>query len=317
MGQNLTSLVKSLLDHAVGYLTVSSAAVKKTSPYDPNFELHLIDHGVYPNAHSSNEPGNLDSIRNKLAQRRQSLSIETFGQEAFLDFKQEENAALNEATVTSIIIPVIFGRNCTLSSLKLRFLNLASLTDGSLTAPEPDVYSGSHPAELHRRARDELSTYIAPSRNLKADLLPNFFLEIKGPDGRMTVLKRQACYDGAIGARAMHRLRSFTPQQGNHHDDSRRCCGDAFTITATYGVGKLDIYVAHVTRSAARTDNNLNNTTAGGCCCCDYHWTHVGTWFLTGSWQQFCEGVTAIRNAFDWAKEQRDEAIALANWACQ
>ncbi len=31
----------------------------------------------------------------------------------------------------------------------------------------------------------------------------------KGPDGSGAVAKRQACYDGAVGARGIHELRSF------------------------------------------------------------------------------------------------------------
>lgn len=30
---------------------------------------------------------------------------------------------------------------------------------------------------------------------------PNFYLEVKEPDGLAAMAQRQACYDGAIGAR--------------------------------------------------------------------------------------------------------------------
>jgi hypothetical protein len=39
----------------------------------------------------------------------------------------------------------------------------------------------------------------------------------------------------------------------------------------------------------------------------------VNTWGMTGNIETFRQGATAFRNARDWAKEQRDEAIERAN----
>ena len=39
-------------------------------------------------------------------------------------------------------------------------------------------------------------------------MLPNFFLEVKGPDGTSAVVTRSACYNGALKARAMHSLQT-------------------------------------------------------------------------------------------------------------
>jgi hypothetical protein len=40
-------------------------------------------------------------------------------------------------------------------------------------------------------------------------IAPNFFLAAKGPDGSASVAKRQACYDGALGARGIHSLQEY------------------------------------------------------------------------------------------------------------
>jgi ERCC4-type nuclease len=41
--------------------------------------------------------------------------------------------------------------------------------------------------------------------------------------------------------------------------------------------------------------------------------TQLNTWDITGNAKTFRQGATAYRNARDWTKEQRDEAIKRAN----
>ncbi len=45
--------------------------------------------------------------------------------------------------------------------------------------------------------------------------------------------------------------------------------------------------------------------------------THVTGWALTGDPDQFRQGVAALKNARDWAKEKREELIAAANSKAQ
>ena len=95
------------------------------------------------------------------------------------------------------------------SQENLLFRNLKHLTDGSITKAKPDYYDGSRPADLNKQIREELGPYIVPSTNTAAPCLPNFFTEGKGPNGSTAVCKRQALYDGALGARGIHELRSY------------------------------------------------------------------------------------------------------------
>lgn len=127
-------------------------------------------------------------------------------------------------------------------------------------------------------------------------VLPNFFTEAKGPEGSPVVCERQAFYVGVLGARGMHRLRTFATE--DIYDNN------AYTITSTYCSpgGILRIYATRPIPSADPTER-----------ACDYHTTQLGGWALIGSRKQFCEGVGAFRNARDWASEQRDKAIAAAN----
>lgn len=54
--------------------------------------------------------------------------------------------------------------------------------------------------------------------------MPNFSTEGEGSKGRTDVVKRRACYDGAIGARAMLHARSYA------HGGTMEYDGNAYTI---------------------------------------------------------------------------------------
>jgi hypothetical protein len=67
--------------------------------------------------------------------------------------------------------------------------------------PKPDNWDQF--GQMLARPRPSLS----PSRFGDAEF--DDFLEVKGPDGSAAVARRQACYDGALGARGMHKLQAF------------------------------------------------------------------------------------------------------------
>ena len=48
-----------------------------------------------------------------------------------------------------------------------------------------------------------------PSTNTAIPYLPNFLTEGKWPNRNTAVCKRQALYDGALGARGIYELRSY------------------------------------------------------------------------------------------------------------
>ncbi|KAI1321708.1 hypothetical protein F5Y16DRAFT_413634 [Xylariaceae sp. FL0255] len=109
--------------------------------------------------------------------------------------------------------------------------------------------------------------YIVLSIQHKAPILPNFFLEVKRPDGSSAVAARQICYDGALGAKRII-LKIYTVYP---------------LLPATPGIQ------------------------------CEYVTTQVNSFALIGNADTFRNGVNAYRNARDWAKRKRDEAIEEAN----
>lgn len=278
----------------------TSSKTRRTSAYNHGFEQHLIDHGVYPAGHGGarnlQKPHNWEEIHARLAMPRASLSPTRFDSEAFLDFIEVDQDALTENKVMSRAFPVIAGTPNIPSQENLMFGNLRDLTDGSITKAKPDFYDGTTPAELHKQIRAELGPYIVPSKNTAAPCVPNFFTEGKGPDGNSAVCKLQALYNGALGARGVHELRSYIAGETSYDNN-------AYTITSTYqgGTGDLTIYSTHPTLSK---DSQKS---------IEYRTTQLRGWKMTDTPDTFRQGASALRNARDWAQEKRKELIAAAN----
>ena len=219
---------------------ITTSKTKKTSSYDPNFEQNLIDNDIYPddydflNDRDSSRSNNENEILSRLGQPRSSLSPSQFFNKEFRTFKK---------------ISVIQGTARIPSAKNLVFENLEPLTHGNLIDVKPDFYDGARSAQIGLRIREELGSYITPATQGQAPALPNFFTEAKGPDGSATVTKRQACFDGALSARDVHKLRSFEADPTLAYNNS------AYIITSTYNDGTLKMYTIHPTQASNVKDS--------------------------------------------------------------
>jgi len=241
------------------------------------------------------KPSNWAEINSRMAQPRPSLSPSRFSENAFEAFQQVNEEALTENTVMSKAFPIIAGTADIPSQENLLFGNLKHLTDGSITKAKPDFYDGSRPAELNKQIREELGPYIVPSTNTAAPCVPNFITEAKGPKGTSDVCKRQASYHGAVCARGMHELRSYVGQETLYDNN-------AYTITSTYHhSGLLTMYTTHPTLS-----KDTKRPT-------EYRMTQLRSFAMTDAPDTFRQGARVLRNAREWAEEQREELIAAAN----
>ena len=279
-----------------------SRKARRTTAYDGSFEQHLIDSGIYPEGYGDledlQEPSNLEEIRARLAMRRPSLSPSRFPREEFQKFRKANMQASNEAKVMSTVFPFIPGTADIPSQENVLFGNLKDLTDGTISKAKPDLYDGILPAELHKQIRADLEPYIVPSTNTTNPCVPNFFIEVKPPSGRADVCKRQALYDGALGARGIQQLRSYVDGKTSYDNN-------AYTITSTYDAGLLKLYTIHPTRS---TRSKMLS---------EYRMTRLRVmtqvWDMADNVEIFRQGATALRNARDWAQEKRKELVAAAN----
>ncbi|KAH8651692.1 hypothetical protein BGZ61DRAFT_230659 [Ilyonectria robusta] len=267
---------------------------KSTTPYNRGFEQHLTDHTIHP-TWKSRKP-DLEYTRAALAAPRPSLSPSKFSGKAF-ETSQDSNAqAKDEDDVKAYVVPTIIGARQTdhPSAMNTLFGNLDPLTDGTLAPANPDLYYGAYPEELDRSIRDELAGHITPSTMVDKPMAPNFFLEVKGPDGSAAVATRQARYDGAIGSRGIHSLQSYGMEEPQYD-------GQAYTFSSTYHDGYLKLYAHHITAP----------TIEGGRP--EYHMTQLRSFGMTDTRETFIQGATAFRNARDLAKRHRDSFIEAAN----
>ncbi|WEW61538.1 hypothetical protein PRK78_007028 [Emydomyces testavorans] len=272
---------------------------QSTGSYSLGFEQHLIDHGVYPDGYEYPDgtvpelPKNWDDIDGMLSHPRASLSPSKFGVKEFQQFKRANAYATSEKKLTKIIETLEGGSDDKTVGGDYPFGNFEPLTDDTIPNAKPDHFHGSRPEELNRQIREELNGTIIPSAATSRPMLPNFFLEIKTPDQSSAVAKRQACYDGALGARAMQSLQSYGGD--SIHDNN------AYTIASIYQDGTLKLYTSHPTKSSAPERRT------------EYFMTQINTWGMTGNIESFRQGATAYRNARDWAKGKRSQFIEAAN----
>ena len=282
--------------------TTNKPKTKTTSPYSRNFEQILTDNGVlpafyeYPDGREPGEPNNLDEIVQRARRRRSSLSPSRYTGEDFKKFQKAASKSSNEDGVSRTVITILEGstHETYSSSTKVKFANLESIVDCPLAPGNPDLYDAAPPEQLDRRVRKRLYRMIVPSTQESHRMLPNFFLHLKGPDGTKAVAQRQCVYDGALGERGQHQLRSYGingPRFDNH----------AHTITSVYLHGMLSMYTVYTAK------------TNGPCARQEYYTHLIDSWAMCGNIRAFRDGAAAFRNLRDWAKEQRDEAIGLAN----
>ncbi|KAL8904075.1 MAG: hypothetical protein Q9207_003502 [Kuettlingeria erythrocarpa] len=272
--------------------TGQASSPKKSSAYDPNFLQNLNDNGVFRDD-DGNKPDNWAEIKARLQERRPSLSSSHFSEADFVIFRRANRTAASEDGVKLAAFPTIAGTATIPRQCNKQFNNLQDFPDGNITMAQPDWYDGSNPSELDKEIRAQLSEYIIPSTNTSLPLLPNFFVEGKGPDGSSRVCDLQAMQDATLGTRGMLAIRSYIDPQTAYNNN-------AFTAACTYyPSGQLTIFIMYATREAQEQPQ--------------YHMMQLRSFVMTDQPETFREGATFLRNARDLMKEYRDQHIAAAN----
>ncbi|KAJ8126688.1 hypothetical protein O1611_g6951 [Lasiodiplodia mahajangana] len=272
--------------------------VRKSSAYDANFEKHLELNNIHMSDRDVQDdplPKNLDHLQQELSRRRASVSLSSFDDAAFKHFRKLTKTVA-EGAVLRKIVPIISGATDIPNDGPLPFNNLESMTKIATVNPTPDFFDGARPEDIEPRVAESLNRWIIPTKRAGVPVAPNFFLEAKAPQAGSEVLERQACHDGAYGARAMYRLQNYGQKEAIYD-------GNAYTISAAYhsGFSLLQLYAHHVT---GLSTNNKQP---------EYHMTLLETYVLNVSRESFIDGITAFRNARDMAMQYRDGFISAAN----
>lgn len=205
-------------------------------------------------------------------------------EKAFYEFLRKGEDVVFQGTLRGSILAVLLGDFDTRPKPNVSFNDLDQIPDVFTIKTQPAFCDSDLLYGMQNRIRQDLGRYIIPSLNRQALAVSNFFTEV---EGSADVAKRQACYNGAVGARGMHRLQSY--RSGGLQFDN-----NAYAISSSYhiGTGVLEIYATHLTQSA--TPNAP-----------EYHTTLLDSFDLTDTTDTFRQGVNALRNARDWAREKR------------
>ncbi|KHN94711.1 uncharacterized protein MAM_07466 [Metarhizium album ARSEF 1941] len=273
------------------------------SAYDQGFWQHLIDHKIYPegcgppNGLPTFEPSDLDSIREALSADRASLSPCQFTQSQFQDFERKNNRATFKNDIMTTIIPILCGDSSIHSQQNVLFTELEPITTAGAVTPKPDFFDGASLVDINHNIRNDqtFQSKVIPSKHANVPVAVNFFF-IGETGGDSSVALRQACYNGAYGARAMHALQNYGKVEPAYD-------GSAYTFTSIYEApsSTLQLYAHHIVAPA----------NAGGPP--EYYMTKIRGFYLKDSYASFVEGVKVFRNARQLAKEHRDRFIQAAN----
>ena len=266
----------------------------KTSAYDNNFMTILAERNIEPPKRTK-RPANYDELTALLEQPRSSLSPSDFSDQDFDQFLDDVENARTESMVMSYVFPRILGSTRYPFTMDKSCTNWAPLvSDAELVTPQPDHYDGIRAGPENKLLRQYLDKIIVPAAD--APFLPNFFIEAKAPRGSMDIATRQAVYDGAFGARAMHFTRNTGNFDGNFDDfDSK-----SYTFSATYASGVLKLYAHFLTQSDGPTTKIC------------YCMSPLGAWGLEHTVELFRAGVTAFRNLRDVSHQMRTELADVA-----
>lgn len=282
-------------------LTMSTNALfggMPVSPYGKDFELRLIESGIFPESYQHEdddqlpEPSNLQEIVDSLSSPIPSLSEATFTLDEFAVFKIFNIRAVSSAAVRGDVMPMMRGHSAIPSSGQLVFDKFKSITNGTTVSAMPTRYDGMSLSKVPNKVCRDLYSFIVPTSVVGAPIVPNFFLE---ESGSPKVIMRKLCLDGAVGARAIHSLRNYK-RRDEIFD------GKAYSLSADYNTSSYTLRLfAHFVAKPREGSSQLR-----------YYMAQIGGWQMTGSIESCRQGITAFRNARNLALEFRNDAVRMA-----
>lgn len=265
-----------------------------SSIHDASAAQILRDHQIYGPAKRC-APANLTELQEKMRRPRASVSPSRVDEAAWERYCRAYYAAKNEDAVTANFMQHFPGNAPYETIQNTAFRKMASLTPSARLPPvKPDIAAGLPPEDIDIKIRREIGAYVLTT-NGDTPALVNSFTELKGPRGKEKAGLEQAAYDGAAGARAMHKMRSFGLSAEPEPD------GNARTFVTSYMQGTTAFYASHM-QSAGR------GATTGS-----YHTYPLGGEFSLGSAAQFRASITSYRNLQDIAASERRAALQLAH----
>lgn len=268
--------------------TVSDSAKSedRSSAYSTSFPQVLEDYGIC----ADGDPVLLANVQELVQEReiRPSLAPSEYSDGQVEYDLEENNNAVTELDTERGFVPAIVGRCRLPHTGNVSWNNMSSMTDDQTVAPQPDLYYGFRVSDIDKSIRNDIDSLIIPSKTKGAPGAPYMILENKGRHGSLEVVKYQATHGGAATARAQFALKNFGLADPIYDDE---VLAEAWTYSCS--PGDLTRYVVRVSKPAAGSSQP------------GYHLTHIKTYHITESIDQFRKGVSAFRHC-------RSEAHAKA-----
>lgn len=241
-------------------------------------------------------PANLGEIKVKLGRRRPSLDQSQFSDDDYSEFLRNKREAKSKSSALALVFSTLIGRLDIPHGQNISFRNLRHLTEEKFPLPRPDFYDGTQPSTLVCQVPQGLAKFLMPSTNPSAPVLPTFLMIVGAPTTTTQVLKQKAWYGSDFAARAMHQVRSHIPLQPLN--DKK-----AYVISASFEPREalLTLYITHTVLS-----NNFALPF-------EYHTVVCSSWNLGNDAETFRTAVSALRNAREWARDQRDDMTRYLN----
>jgi hypothetical protein len=303
----------------------STAQTNKTDKaareYDAVWENDMRCNGVYmPDiVYDQPQPRDKAWLQAHIRRHRDSVSSTRPGAvEEWLKVKYDLRLAANEASVRQVIEPkLLCSGRCSVcphihKAADVYMSNYAQLVPKVPRLSQPDSVDGAPPGTVGLPILAVLGSVIQPSSTQpQALLLPNFFLEFKGPGGEERVALRQVLLGCAYGARGVEALESLALLPVTREDTTGGPFGRALAFGATFVEGTLSIYCMHVQLCApgeaydAATDDTPRPLRV-------YHMVKLDSFDMTVSAENYYAGIAAICNVRELARDIRVAAISSA-----
>ncbi|KXT07982.1 hypothetical protein AC579_1105 [Pseudocercospora musae] len=275
----------------------TSVPSERTSTYHKHATDVFMDNNIFGPSYRV-DPANKAALLDGLARARRSLSPSLYPDSKFEAFVRANHKALNEGQLVSEVVhPYFTSYFDHAASTDLAFTSLEPVVPAPLTMPppKPDHSFGAAKEDIHATVRHALDRYIICAPGCQTPAAVNDMMQVKGPDGKASVLETQITQDGAVGERAMHQLHSYARGSAYTAD------GVAHTFVQSYHAGTMKYYVAHRSPRADASGTDRVYT------------TEIAGQYLCGSPSQLRDGIKMYRNSVEMAAQCRRQAVDDAN----
>ncbi|KAK4177896.1 hypothetical protein QBC36DRAFT_123399 [Triangularia setosa] len=298
--------------------TSTSRAVIRPAVYNLLHEQNLLDHRIYlPSSPQQSLPPDLEKLLRSLETPIPSLTASSFPPDAFQAFLvKHSHPPADDRLLPDGVLDTIAGHSPAFphNNIYVALNAMKPVNDIPDIIPVPYAFDGVRPSDLEHKIRDEQEEILVTTKRYELPVAPNFFFESRR-DGQGESL-RAAAVDGAYGARGMYVLKTYGQKKTGEAGGE----GEGLAFSGTYEDGisgrtgramkVLRLYAHHVTKAAGCDDSEEGGDVEGRL---TYHMTELGSWEMTGSYEEFLKGARAFRNLRLWAAMVRLRVVDEAN----